>query len=293
LVAARRLGVPLVGTNHWAIGEFGMYAPIGARQFARYSVRAATGYYNRCAFVTGPSHSVVDEMRAHGLRKPARVVSNPIDTLLFRPGDAAERQALKHRLGFSKATILYAGRLAVEKNIDVLVRAFASVVREMPGAILALAGHGTDRPRLERLAAGLGVGQGVRFLGTLDKPALAAAYRAADVFAIASTSETQSMVLLQAMSSGLPAVGARWRALPEYIGDDAGLLAEPGDAAQFAAHLLSILRAPAMRAQMGRCAATIARRFGLAETVSAWEQIYAAQSAAHAIEQHNAEGVFE
>ena len=293
LVAARRLGVPLVGTNHWAIGEFGMYAPVGARQFARYSVKAATAYYNRCAFVTGPSHSVVDEMRACGLRKPARVVSNPIDTMLFRPGDAGERRMLKHRLGFSDATILYAGRLAVEKNIDVLVRALACVAKEMPDAMLALAGHGTDRPRLERLAAELGVGRRVRFLGTLDKPALAEAYRAADVFAIASTSETQSMVLLQAMSSGLPAVGARWRALPEYIGDDAGLLAEPGDAAQFAAHLLSLLRAPSMRARMGERAAAIARRFGLAETVSAWEQIYAAQGAAHGIRQHNEEGVFE
>jgi len=293
LVAARRLGVPLVGTNHWAIGEFSMYAPVGARQFARYSVKAATAYYNRCAFVTGPSRSVVDEMRAYGLRKPARVVSNPIDTTLFRPGDAGERQRLKHRFGFSDATILYAGRLAVEKNIDVLVRALAPVVREMPDAMLALAGHGTDRPRLERLAAELGVGQRVRFLGTLDKPALAEAYRAADVFAIASTSETQSMVLLQAMSSGLPAVGARWRALPEYIGDDAGLLAEPGDAAQFAAHFLSMLRAPPVRARMGERAAASARRFGLAETVSAWEQIYAAQGAAHGIQQHNEQGVFE
>ena len=117
--------------------------------------------------------------------------------------------------------------------------------------------------------------------------------RTADLFAIASTSETQSMVLLQAMSSGLPAVGARWRALPEYIGDDAGLLAEPGDAAQFAAHLLSILRAPSMRAQMGERATAAARRFGLAETVSAWEQIYAAQGASHEIPQRNAEGVFE
>ncbi len=292
LAAARRLRVPLVGTNHWAIGEFSMYAPIAARQFARYSVKAATAYYNRCAIVTGPSRSVLDEMRASGLRKPAQVVSNPIDTALFRPGEADERQALKRSLGFSGSTILYAGRLAIEKNIDVLVRALAIVAREQPDAMLALAGHGTARPRLAQLAADLGVGQRVKFLGTLDKPALAQAYRAADVFAIASTSETQSMVLLQAMSSGLPAVGARWRALPEYIADDAGLLAEPGDAGQFAAHLLTLLREPSMRAQMGERAWAKARRFGIAETVAAWERIYAAADAARGIEQHNEQGAF-
>ena len=292
LTAARHLRVPLVGTNHWAIGEFSMYAPFAARQFARYSVKAATGYYNRCTLVTGPSRSVVDEMLASGLGRPAHVVSNPIDTELFRPGEPDERQALKRHLGFSDSTILYAGRLAVEKNIDVLVRALATVVRELPDAMLALAGHGTARLRLERLAAECGVGHRLKFLGTLDKPALARAYRAADVFAIASTSETQSMVLLQAMSSGLPAVGARWRALPEYIADDAGLLAEPGDAGQFAAHLLSLLREPSMRARMGERAAARARRFGLTETVDAWERIYAAVHAARAIEQHNEQGAF-
>ena len=292
LTAARHLRVPLVGTNHWAIGEFSMYAPCAARQFARYSVKAATGYYNRCTLVTGPSRSVVDEMLASGLGRPAHVVSNPIDTELFRPGEPDERQALKRHLGFSDSTILYAGRLAVEKNIDVLVRALATVVRELPDALLALAGHGTARPRLERLAAECGFGHRLKFLGTLDKPALARAYRAEDVFAIASTSETQSMVLLQAMSSGLPAVGARWRALPEYIADDAGLLAEPGDAGQFAAHLLSLLREPSMRARMGERAAARARRFGLTETVDAWERIYAAVHAARAIEQHNEQGAF-
>jgi glycosyltransferase involved in cell wall biosynthesis len=292
LAAARHLRVPLVGTNHWAIGEFSMYAPIAARQFARYSVKAATGYYNRCTVVTGPSRSVVDEMLASGLRKRAHVISNPIDTELFRPGNPDERQALKRRLGFSDSTILYAGRLAVEKKIDVLVRALATVVREMPGTMLALAGHGTARAQLEQLAAKLGVGHRLKFLGTLDKPALAQAYRAADVFAIASTSETQSMVLLQAMSSGLPAVGARWRALPEYISEETGLLAEPGHDDEFAAHLLTILREPSLRARMSECAAKKARRFGLAETVSAWERIYAAADAARGIEQHNEQGAF-
>jgi 1,2-diacylglycerol 3-alpha-glucosyltransferase len=288
LRAARRLRVPLVGTNHWAIGEFGAYTPLPAAVFARLSVKAVTRYYNHCAVVTGPSGSVIDEMLACGLRRPHRVVSNPIDTACFQPPTAAQRQALKRVLGFSEATILCAGRLAVEKNIDVLIRALARVAQQVPSAVLALAGHGSDRDRLQRLAGELGVAHRVRFLGTLDKPALADAFRAADVFAIASTSETQSMVLLQAMSAGLPAVGARWRALPEYIEDGAGLLACPGQHEQFAAHLVTLLQQPSLRMRMGDRGAQIAQRFSVSNVAAAWEEIYASTRAAspHPPNQH-------
>ena len=93
--------------------------------------------------------------------------------------------------------------------------------------MLALAGHGSARRQLEALANNLGVASRVRFLGTLSAASLAEACQSADIFATASTSETQCMALLQAMSTGLPAVGARSRALVEYIPPDAGLLAEP------------------------------------------------------------------
>lgn len=275
LNVARRLRVPLVGTNHWAIGEFGGYLPFAARLFARASVKAVTGYYSRCARVTGPSNSVVDEMRAFGLRRPATVVSNPVDTSLFHPPTTAEKICLKSRFGFSNATILYAGRLAIEKNIDVLIRALALLKHEVPPVMLALAGHGTARGRLERLARELNIADRVRFLGTLDKRTLADAYRAADVFCIASTSETQSMVLLQAMSSGLPAVGARWRALTEYIPDAAGFLAEAGRHEDFAARLATVLRQPSLRASMGDYAGRFAQRFCTANVVAMWEDVYA------------------
>lgn len=274
LRVARRLGVPLIGTNHWAVGEFSAYTPFSAPMFARTSVKAVTWYYNRCAMVTGPSRSVVDEMRVFGLKRPYSVVSNPIDTALFRPPMPDEKPALKQQFGFTDATILYAGRLAIEKNIDVLIRAVALMADDVPDVMLALAGHGSHRDKLEKLAREAGVADRIRFLGTLDKTTLAEAFRAADVFAIASTSETQSMVLLQAMSSGLPAVGARWRALPEYIPDGTGLLAEPWKPPSFAMQLTTLLKQAPLRAQMGEKAAQLAQRFSIADVVDTWERLY-------------------
>src|SRR5476649_738273 len=70
LRAAHQLHVPLVGTNHWAIGEFGGYTPFSAHFFSKVSVQAVTRYYNHCAWVTGQSRSVINEMCAFGLRRP-------------------------------------------------------------------------------------------------------------------------------------------------------------------------------------------------------------------------------
>lgn len=280
LRAARRLAVPLVGTNHWAIGEFGGYTPFSADFFRTASVRTVTRYYNRCAMVTGPSHSVIDEMRAFGLCRPHLVVSNPVDTAQFRPAPDARRAALKRTYGFSNATIIYAGRLADEKKIDVLIRSVPVIARQVPDVMLALAGHGSARHRLEQLARALGVGERVRFLGTLDKPTLANAFHAADVFAIASTSETQSMVLIQAMSAGLPVVGARWRALPEYIDARSGFLAQPGDHEDFACRLTQLLQSGTLRKQMGDHAVRQTRQFSITSVTSRWEEIYAGLSLA-------------
>ncbi|WP_213992926.1 glycosyltransferase [Sodalis sp. dw_96] len=275
LSAARHLDVPVVGTNHWAIGEFSNYTPFSANFFRDISVRAVTRYYNHCDMVTGPSHSVTDEMSAFGLRRPHCVISNPVDTSQFRPLPDAHRQALKKIYGFSHSTIIYAGRLAEEKKIDVLIRALPLIATEMPDVMLALAGHGSARRHLEQLARDLGVRERIRFLGTLDKATLAEAFHAADIFAIASTSETQSMVLIQAMSAGLPVVGARWRALPEYIDPQSGFLAQPGDSEDFARRLTHLLRSPALRKQMGEHAALKTKQFSITTVTSRWEEIYA------------------
>jgi len=274
LSAARHLDVPLVGTNHWAIGEFGGYTPFSTDFFSRVSVQAVNRYYNHCAMVTGPSHSVIDEMCAFGLSSPHCVVSNPVDTTRFSPASDAYRAACKRAYGFSDSTIIYAGRLANEKHIDVLIRAVSLIASQVPDVILVLAGHGSARHRLEQLAVRLGVGNRVRFVGTLDKATLAAVFHAADIFAIASTSETQSMVLIQAMSAGLPVVGANWRALPEFIDEQSGFLAQPGDAQDFAGRLTHLLRSPALRKQMGDHAVSQTTDFSITAVTGRWEKIY-------------------
>jgi glycosyltransferase involved in cell wall biosynthesis len=270
--AARRLDVPLIGTNHWAVGGFAIYAPEVARgACAHICWRAVARFYDRCQWVSAPSQSTLAELRAHGLGRPAGVISNPIDNALFRPAIPGERESLRRRWGLRGPTVLFAGRLAREKRVDVLIRALPALRQTVPDAILVLAGHGTAEAELRVLARALAVSDAVRFTGTLTQPVLAELCRASDVFAIASTSESQSMMLLQAMSSGLPAVAARHGPLPEYLSGGGGLLAQPDDAADFAAKLAVLLRDPARAAQQAHRSAA---PFAAASIADAWQDVY-------------------
>jgi glycosyltransferase involved in cell wall biosynthesis len=204
------------------------------------------------------------------------VVSNPIDTDLFVPADASQIPALRQRFGLSGPVLTYAGRLAPEKNITVLLHAVALLKNHGVPVELAIAGHGSHEHILRALAADLRIAPQVKFLGTLPQQDLTLLLHASDGFAIMSTSETQSMVLLQAMACGLPVIGANTRALPEFIGPDNGLLADPHDPAAIAAAMAHLLADPARRHAMGAAGRLRALRCGAEAITAEWENIYAA-----------------
>lgn len=274
LAASRQLGLPLIGTNHWAIGGFSLYAPMARDVVARGCWRSVVGYYNRCDWVSAPSRATFQEMRHHGFHRAGGVISNPIDTDMFSPPHPGERQALKTRLGLSAATVVYAGRLAREKRIDVLLRALPVLCQRVPETELVLAGHGTAREALEELARELGVADRVRFAGTLSHAGLAELFRAADVFALASTSESQSMVLLQALSAGLPAVAARHGPLIDTLSPDVGVLAEPEQPEAFAEAMASVLTNAPRRAEMAKRARQATARLAVPMVADAWLDVY-------------------
>jgi 1,2-diacylglycerol 3-alpha-glucosyltransferase len=271
LLDGAMLRIPVVGTNHTTVGGFGPHIPVSVGMAASYVM----WFYNRCDYVTAPSRSVFDELGSAKLRRPHSVVSNPIDTGLFAPSPSA-RAAFQARFGLPGPTIVYAGRLGPEKNIDILLRAVAALAHADVPADLAIAGHGSHEPALRALAIGLGIESRVKVLGTLTPPDLAGLFQAADVFSMMSTSETQSMALLQAMASGLPVVAANSRALPEYVNNTNGLLVEPDDEAALAQAFRGLLDAPERRRELGAGGRRFAMEYGVEAVSDAWESIYEA-----------------
>jgi glycosyltransferase involved in cell wall biosynthesis len=270
LFNAACLRLPVVGTNHTTVAGFAPLLPMSVQKASAY----VAWFYNRCDCVTAPSRSVFEELHGAGLRRPRRVVSNPIDTELFRPPCAEERAELRARFGFDSFTVAYAGRLGPEKNVAALLRALAAIPPGAARPTLVLAGHGSQEPALRNLAAEMGIAASVRFLGTLPQSRLAALLRAADTFAIMSTSETQSMALLQAMASGLPVVAADSRALPEFVTPANGALVDPHDPRAVAAALRALAATPDRCRRMGQAGRAIAERYGIETIADEWEQLY-------------------
>ena len=277
LIAAKLLNIPLIGTNHTAITEFIRYSPVQAEWLKTASINYAVWYYGHCNFVTAPSESVFTEMEHYGFTTPHKVVSNPIHTEIFSPVSTAKKKALKKRWGLGEHTMFYAGRLAPEKNIEVLIKALALVRKKIKTAQLVIAGHGAHMINLQKLADELQemhLEKAVVFLGSVKQEVLADLYRASEIFAIASTSETQSLTLMQGMASGIPVVGANARALPEYITPKNGFIFEPNNAGECAGKMIRLLENPRLRATLGKGGRSTAEKFSVTHIGDTWEAIY-------------------
>jgi len=273
IAAARYLKVPLVGTNHWVITEFNNYSPAFAKLFAKLSLKYVNWYYNQCDFVTAPSETVFTEMIEHGFFKPHQVMSNQIDLAVFKPSEI-RRPELKKEFNLSDFTVIYAGRLGDEKKVDVIIRAIALVKEFVPNINFAIAGHGSAENRLKALTKKLHLENEVKFFGTLSKIKLARLYNAADVFTIASTSESQSMVLLQAMACGLPVIGVDWRALPEYINRHNGYVIKPNDPMPMADKIIHLSRHADERKLLGDGGLKYVEQFSAENIADKWEKLY-------------------
>ncbi len=267
--------IPLVGTNHTIIEEFVHYSPINAKLIKRFLLNYVVWYYNKCDFVSTPSEFLARDMKKRGLNRPVEAASNPVDTGFFDQGK--DRNALKKEFGFSDFVILYTGRISSEKGIETLFNGFAEFVKGAPEAMLALVGGGTMRDKLRNEAKKLGLAQKIKFMGPYageNKKTFYDIYHASEIFATASTSESQCMSMMQAMAAGLPVIGARAAALPEYVEKGHGLLFEPGNARDLARQLRTFHESETMREHSTKGARKYAQELSVSAIAGRWENIY-------------------
>jgi len=257
--AALRARIPVVAINH-TIPECSLYGlrgtpvvyPLGVWTFGRYLVR----FLRRADAIATPTATAARLLTSMGLARPIEVISNGVDTERFRPD--ADKRAARARLDLpDRPMLLYTGRLDAEKDVPTLIRAAARALLGRGGvagldAQLVIGGEGTERPRLERLVAELGLEARTTFPGYLPAADLPLLYQAADLYCMPSAVELQSISTLEALASGLPVVAADAGALPELVhhGEN-GLLAAQGDASAFASAMAAILSQPERAAAMG------------------------------------------
>lgn len=167
--------------------------------------------------VIAPSAPIKDELMANGVRMNAcEVVPTGVDLIRFSPKNYDRKFLQKFGLDGHR-TVLHVGRLSMEKRLDIVLKAMAQLKKEEPDLRLLVAGQGPAYDHYRALAKSLGVSDRVAFAGFLSDEDLPKAYATCDMLALASTFETQGLVVLEALASGTPVAGIRCRAIPEFV----------------------------------------------------------------------------
>lgn len=229
---ARAHRVPLVFTYHTRLDYYAHYAPLESGAARRVLAAWTRAFANRAAAVVAPTDETRRYLASIGVRTPVAVVPSAIDLARFRGG--RRRGDLRARLGADpgSALVLCVGRLAPEKNPAL---ALAVCAAAGPHLRLAFVGDGPLRRPLEREGERRGVAGRVSFAGAIAPADMPDVYASADALLFTSVSETQGLVLIEALAAGLPIVAVDVPQTREVIGDG-GFLAPP-DAAALAAAL--------------------------------------------------------
>ncbi len=267
---ARERGIPVIATYHTFFEEYlHHYVPMLPRRVGRVLARSFTR--SQCAqlnAIVAPSEPMRALLLEYGVTTRIQVVPTGLPAASYVAGNGARFRAT-YGIAADRPLLLYVGRVAHEKNIEFLLHAFVALRRVRSGAMLAIAGEGPAREHLQSLATRLGIAADVQFIGYLDRErGLPDCYAAADVFVFASRTETQGLVLLEALAQGRPVVSTAHLGTASILQAGCGARVAPEKPEAFAQAIADILDDPARAARLSAQARSYAA--GWASSRMAW-----------------------
>ncbi len=237
-IAGRR-EIPIVFTHHTLYERYTHYVPFESGALKKMAKRMATEYCNLCDGVIAPSRSIASLLKERGVNTPIAVIPTGIEEKHFASQPAKEAGEI-FGIDDQAFVIGHVSRLAPEKNQIFLAKAVGLFLQNHPRALFVIAGSGEIEGELKEIFAALGVYERVRFLGSQSGEALEALYARMDLFVFSSTSETQGMVLAEAMLASTPVVALDAPAVSEMITKENGILVQKQDTAAFAAAVKTV-----------------------------------------------------
>ncbi|MDO4889348.1 MAG: glycosyltransferase [Candidatus Saccharibacteria bacterium] len=277
----KKTNTPLISTGHSYpdnfTSQFKLLRPI-KRPVNSVVRHYLNSFLKDAEYATMPTELAIEELipknRKH-FKVPVEALSNGVDLSAFKPGKPSKKIREKYRLDENPHRIIYIGRIDPEKSIDIVIKAFKEVSEKIPDAEFILIGDGADKARLEKLTEHLELEDKVRFLGRILPPDLYELYRTGAVFATASETETQGIVLIEAAATGLPLVAVDAGAIKEICKNGKnGYLCKPEDIDGIAKSLIKILSDPKKQKEMSKASLEIAKEHDLNRTLKRFEEIY-------------------
>lgn len=272
--AARRLQVPLVFTYHTLYDQYVHYVPLPAAVTRPVVTGWVRSFCNGCDLVITPTEVVRQRIEAQGIRAKVKAIPTGVDMDEFLHVD---RSWLRRQLGGvapAEKIILSVARLAREKNLPFLLRAFRLVHRQYRNCRLVIVGTGSGG-WLEKLAGSLGIGDRVTVVARrLPRAELANYYAGSDLFLYASVTETQGLIINEAQAAGLPVVAVGAFGVGEMVHDGVDGWLAPAREEALAARAVALLEDDARRASMGEKARQAAAALAAPVTARALSRAY-------------------
>jgi 1,2-diacylglycerol 3-alpha-glucosyltransferase len=247
----KKLDIPVVETYHTFFEDYlHHYLPFIPQFISRKLARTISR--RQCNAVDGivsPSKPMLDVLKQYGIKTPAEVVATGLDDSSFASVDG-EHFRMSHDIPLTQPMLLFVGRVAHEKNIGFLLEMHEELIKKHPDALLVITGEGPAEESIKHSIDKLGISNKVRMIGYLDRShELIACYKAADIFVFASKSETQGLVLLEAMAQGTAVVAIAELGTKSILIEGEGVLIAKDDINDFA-DKVSILLSDAPKRQM-------------------------------------------
>lgn len=210
--------LPLVFTHHTMYEQYTHYVPGDSQAMKKFAIKLSTSYANLCDMVFAPSESVAEVLRQRGVKVLIEVVPTGVDLDAFSIGSGP---GFKEAMSIPADSFLlgYIGRLAPEKNLEFLAAAVADYMTIDKRAHFLVVGFGPAKDMVVSTFAQRNISDRLHIIHSLSHPLLSSAYQSLDVFVFASQSETQGMVLTEAMAAKVPVVAVDAPGVREVIED--------------------------------------------------------------------------
>lgn len=279
LFMGRRLKVPVVYTYHTRLEHYAHFVPLPGALFrnliSHYLIKR---FSNRCQGVIVPTYSAEEYLRMIGVKTPSLVQPTGIDVARFAHVDESGLDALREQLGVSasRKILISVSRISKEKNISFMLEALAELRSQGHDDFhLLLIGDGPDREAIQTQIDTLKLTSQVTLVGAVPPERMALYYHLGDVFVFASTSETQGMVILEAMSAGLPVVAVRSSGIDDVVRQGVNGFKTPQNRQAWGQKVVELKDNAELRQQLGKQASHFAEEFDIANFASAVANFYA------------------
>lgn len=250
---AHRYDIASVTTYHTLLTEYCHYIPLPQSPLRFAATRTSRWFCNQCDGVVAPSERVSELLKTYGVVKPIRVI--PTGVAVERFG-SADGRLMRRKLGIpADATVLlYVGRVAREKNIPFLFEVYKRLFRDNPKVWGLIVGGGPELDNLRALANDMGLAGQLVFTGMVPPEKTPGYYACGDIFTFASVTETQGLVVAEAMATGLPVVVVDEMGVKGIIRDGRDGCLSPNDLDTYESRVRWLVSNLSVRTEMAKSA---------------------------------------